>query len=109
MIRRPPRSTLFPYTTLFRSDVPRRGRLGSARGPVRTTRRLHRDAGDLLARRGPLRARPDVRDAAHRPRRRGSWPWRRASGRVDVGIRALTARAARTDDRFARIGLGLWN
>src|SRR2546430_14701865 len=24
MIRRPPRSTLFPYTTLFRSDVPRR-------------------------------------------------------------------------------------
>src|SRR3712207_7756482 len=26
MIRRPPRSTLFPYTTLFRSEVPRRGR-----------------------------------------------------------------------------------
>ena len=24
MIRRPPRSTLFPYTTLFRSDVPLR-------------------------------------------------------------------------------------
>src|SRR5256885_9826275 len=23
MIRRPPRSTLFPYTTLFRSDLPR--------------------------------------------------------------------------------------
>src|SRR5256885_2804821 len=33
MIRRPPRSTLFPYTTLFRSDAPqlgisRRQRLG---------------------------------------------------------------------------------
>src|SRR2546422_5881998 len=28
MIRRPPRSTLFPYTTLFRSRAP--GRLGSA-------------------------------------------------------------------------------
>src|SRR3712207_8574552 len=26
MIRRPPRSTLFPYTTLFRSDLHRRGR-----------------------------------------------------------------------------------
>src|SRR3712207_8409707 len=26
MIRRPPRSTLFPYTTLFRSDVHLRGR-----------------------------------------------------------------------------------
>src|SRR3712207_8342347 len=25
MIRRPPRSTLFPYTTLFRSEVARRG------------------------------------------------------------------------------------
>src|SRR3712207_8415166 len=29
MIRRPPRSTLFPYTTLFRSELPeRRGRAG---------------------------------------------------------------------------------
>src|SRR3712207_8635760 len=28
MIRRPPRSTLFPYTTLFRSDVVRRDRAG---------------------------------------------------------------------------------
>src|SRR5256885_6202326 len=26
MIRRPPRSTLFPYTTLFRSHCPRTGR-----------------------------------------------------------------------------------
>src|SRR5947208_6727933 len=29
MIRRPPRSTLFPYTTLFRSVVPRRRGAGS--------------------------------------------------------------------------------
>src|SRR2546422_8475747 len=29
MIRRPPRSTLFPYTTLFRSPPCPRGRLGS--------------------------------------------------------------------------------
>src|SRR2546429_1919520 len=28
MIRRPPRSTLFPYTTLFRSDCPNRGWTG---------------------------------------------------------------------------------
>src|SRR5690554_7170353 len=28
MIRRPPRSTLFPYTTLFRSKVGKRVRLG---------------------------------------------------------------------------------
>src|SRR5438067_3740122 len=30
MIRRPPRSTLFPYTTLFRSRAERRQRLGGA-------------------------------------------------------------------------------
>src|SRR3712207_8158677 len=35
MIRRPPRSTLFPYTTLFRSRVPRAVR------PVETQGRLH--------------------------------------------------------------------
>src|SRR3712207_7324721 len=31
MIRRPPRSTLFPYTTLFRSRAPARAGLGHAR------------------------------------------------------------------------------
>src|SRR3712207_8682229 len=30
-IRRPPRSTLFPYTTLFRSDLTRRDRQGEAK------------------------------------------------------------------------------
>src|SRR2546427_6314707 len=38
MIRRPPRSTLFPYTTLFRSR--RRGHLGPGAGRPRA--RLHR-------------------------------------------------------------------
>src|SRR3712207_7318586 len=33
MIRRPPRSTLFPYTTLFRSDVRRFGGFGFAAHP----------------------------------------------------------------------------
>src|SRR2546422_9051516 len=33
MIRRPPRSTLFPYTTLFRSVEPRRARRDSGRRP----------------------------------------------------------------------------
>src|SRR5436190_8133768 len=40
MIRRPPRSTLFPYTTLFRSRRPARFRLdaGAARVPERRRR-----------------------------------------------------------------------
>src|SRR3989475_12987298 len=51
MIRRPPRSTLFPYTTLFRSEAGRRSR---SRG------RAVSDAIDLLLpgeRRGESRAR----------------------------------------------------
>src|SRR2546426_2026610 len=48
MIRRPPRSTLFPYTTLFRSVVLLRVPLGlpvgvDARGPVGRVRELHRE------------------------------------------------------------------
>src|SRR2546421_407665 len=39
MIRRPPRSTLFPYTTLFRSRAVDRAQ------PVRATRRDHADQG----------------------------------------------------------------
>src|SRR2546421_8343687 len=34
MIRRPPRSTLFPYTTLFRSSPGAPGVSGTATGPV---------------------------------------------------------------------------
>src|SRR3712207_7001314 len=45
MIRRPPRSTLFPYTTLFRSDRPAsraRPRTGRARAGGVDRRRLGR-------------------------------------------------------------------
>src|SRR5438445_5589982 len=41
MIRRPPRSTLFPYTTLFRSLLDREGR---ERGPRRPQRRRQEHA-----------------------------------------------------------------
>src|SRR5687767_15630826 len=42
MIRRPPRSTLFPYTTLFRSEARGRHPQGHGRG---AEIRLHRNAG----------------------------------------------------------------
>src|SRR3712207_7206569 len=44
MIRRPPRSTLFPYTTLFRSDV-EIGRVGAEH----VYQRIMHDLNDLLA------------------------------------------------------------
>src|SRR2546430_8458179 len=57
MIRRPPRSTLFPYTTLFRSRAPagRQQRNASVRG--------HQAAGA----RHPARGGPALRDALRRP------------------------------------------
>src|SRR5256885_4840976 len=63
MIRRPPRSTLFPYTTLFRSRPPR---LRALRAAVRRPRLALRaawaegrtDAGPLRARGIPLRQSP---------------------------------------------------
>src|SRR5947199_6914878 len=55
IIRRPPRSTLFPYTTLFRS---RAGRAGGDDGDRGRRRRPERDDHDRPGGR-PLRARPD--------------------------------------------------
>src|SRR3712207_7505515 len=49
MIRRPPRSTLFPYTTLFRSDADRGGRRQGEAG--------RRDADPPGGRDGGLRGR----------------------------------------------------
>src|SRR5260370_30743656 len=50
MIRRPPRSTLFPYTTLFRSR-------GGARSRVSSRRRSSSPAAARTASRAPRRAR----------------------------------------------------
>src|SRR2546425_3831491 len=67
MIRRPPRSTLFPYTTLFRSHGAGRGLLGADEGGA-DRRGLHRRARDPLAdldvhRAGAAHAREEVRGA----------------------------------------------
>src|SRR2546430_16686551 len=100
MIRRPPRSTLFPYTTLFRSLLRSRWpRLGLRREHApqrflhgvalrawhRPRRRIHRAAAPLVrmarlqrragARRERAHAEPSDRDAtAAGPRGRGGGP-----------------------------------
>src|SRR2546430_11378519 len=48
MIRRPPRSTLFPYTTLFRSPFPERGRAARGRRAV-----PHEPQGDAVGAAAP--------------------------------------------------------
>src|SRR3712207_8270071 len=44
MIRRPPRSTLFPYTTLFRSGDLERGRAARSQRPVEDDDAVRRQA-----------------------------------------------------------------
>src|SRR3712207_7558850 len=59
MIRRPPRSTLFPYTTLFRSVGPRRGdgrRRGRGAPEALRARLQHRPHDDAHLRAEGLRS-----------------------------------------------------
>src|SRR2546427_1660127 len=72
MIRRPPRSTLFPYTTLFRSRVARRAatRVAGAGGPERrptASARACRFGGTLQVR-GAREARTGAEPAPPLPR-----------------------------------------
>src|SRR2546427_3092574 len=69
MIRRPPRSTLFPYTTLFRSRDERPLRLHRVGGRAALEQRQGRPLGHLLLRDEPVAGggpgaaapRPDLR------------------------------------------------
>src|SRR3712207_8140628 len=66
MIRRPPRSTLFPYTTLFRSPSPRLS--GAEVAPQ--SRREQRDPSALS---NPVQRRDERVQAVQAPRHRGDW------------------------------------
>src|SRR2546425_8926769 len=81
MIRRPPRSTLFPYTTLFRSRAVRAHQAGAR--PVGSTARLARVC---------LRDRPLARGLAARCRRGPEIPARRDRVRRGVMERLHGAR-----------------
>src|SRR3712207_6890999 len=84
MIRRPPRSTLFPYTTLFRSPARPQGLL---RGRPRDARRR---PGGLA---GPGEAVGDVRGAAAPPpHRRGHLPVPVPHGRSEEHTSELQSR-----------------
>src|SRR5256884_3562410 len=65
MIRRPPRSTLFPYTTLFRSRSELLGVLA-----CRVHRRMLHDQGEVIGQRGRvLVAHVELRHAQNERRR----------------------------------------
>src|SRR3712207_8788873 len=72
MIRRPPRSTLFPYTTLFRSPRRLRGRYPRRRRP-----------GPRPPRRAPLGGRPRATRTARATQPRPCAPLDRKSTRLN--------------------------
>src|SRR2546426_8476062 len=62
MIRRPPRSTLFPYTTLFRSERVRLPRGAPDRHPVRQVAPARGGAQGAERRAGEAEGREEIRD-----------------------------------------------
>src|SRR5690348_17881279 len=86
MIRRPPRSTLFPYTTLFRSDRP----APAHRGP------------DEFAR---AHVRPDLR-----PARRSGIPGRRRddAGRTAAGSDLVDRKSTRLNSSHPSISYAVF-
>src|SRR2546422_7062008 len=78
MIRRPPRSTLFPYTTLFRSRLRRHTLDGEDLGESLGTRHAHLVVLGVIQDEGP------ALDAGHEQRRgRDAGPQRRGGGHRD--------------------------
>src|SRR2546422_2559360 len=101
MIRRPPRSTLFPYTTLFRSRAPLLGRLGRGRGAPGLRALAGERAGPLASRRRLLQRQRLHR--ADRPRLRRRRPRamtaaRRSRMTQSDLVRAMFTRIARRYD-----------
>src|SRR2546426_11336408 len=87
MIRRPPRSTLFPYTTLFRSPegvLPRRRRR-------RAHARAPEPVPELSLGRAASRGSRSGEDGRRRP---GIGPWPREPGLEPTGLRCAARRAA---------------
>src|SRR2546430_10420346 len=84
MIRRPPRSTLFPYTTLFRSRVSAKTDRGGEVSPARIQRRLARLRGRTQTARLAEAVRPQPAAASAGPDR----PAARLAQRVGLDRRS---------------------
>src|SRR3712207_8505985 len=98
MIRRPPRSTLFPYTTLFRSHSAR-GLAGAALEPARLTGREEQD--DDQHARELAEWRPRSGDADLRLRRRSEDTRLNSShANISYAVFCLKKKKKKTDNYF---------
>src|SRR2546421_4080165 len=91
MIRRPPRSTLFPYTTLFRS-VDDLGKPGAARGRCED---IADDDRDAAARGRPGKPQPRQRSEEHTSE---------LQSRSDLVCRLLLEKKKKNNERRSRAG-----
>src|SRR3989449_7525201 len=110
MIRRPPRSTLFPYTTLFRSHRAQRGRAhGHERaGPGHRERHdQDRDGADAGGARGAPPARTDAAAGPRRAPLRGAARGGRRRRGARAGNHGIGAAAPDSPRRRREVGLGL--
>src|SRR5947207_15125406 len=90
MIRRPPRSTLFPYTTLFRSSDEERGQVLGVGGQVK----------DELASAG-VRVELDARDSLKPGAKYFEWEAKGVPLRLEIGPRDVAAGQAMAARRAA--------
>src|SRR6266699_5428100 len=91
MIRRPPRSTLFPYTTLFRSPVARCSPRTPA-GPAGQSRRRDRRSEEHTS---ELQSRPQLVCRLLLEKKKNRWEWG-----------TVAKWKSRRIDRFGRAGGG---
>src|SRR3712207_7804680 len=93
MIRRPPRSTLFPYTTLFRSAGLQPGDGGIQRRERDVPQPRHRRRGGLLREHGGVPQRV---------------PWSRGGRAEDSGFRGGDRKSTRLNSSHANISYAVF-
>src|SRR2546428_13796085 len=101
MIRRPPRSTLFPYTTLFRSNLTTNALKFTEAGYVEiVTQELGPSQGEFAVRDSGKGISPDVVESLHQP-------LRPAVGRPGYSFSQTGLRLTMCRQLLAAIGSGL--
>src|SRR3989449_1011377 len=110
MIRRPPRSTLFPYTTLFRSVRARRpDRVHPAHHqPVHAGPRLRSRLGSQQGREAPRRRGPVELVRLRRPQRHARHPTGGMTAQ-DPALHAIAEKVERAERLTRQDGLALFN
>src|SRR3712207_8626312 len=100
MIRRPPRSTLFPYTTLFRS--------GADPERVREARGARGDDHELLQIERVLRVRATVDDVEHGDRQQDRKSTRLNSSHANISYAVFCLKKKKILNALSRMESSVW-